>query len=314
MRQKFWTLLVFAAFLFAVSELTPTMADGSRVLKTPDQKHVIVFTDGKPTNINLNDLVDGASKVIQSGKDTITVTRKGDSLLINVNGKDMPDLPSLPADGTEGHRRMVFVTSDGKAGDVLTSSNQVFVLKDVQSDGTTKTFQLESSSDKKEVVVHDGAQVITLKLSDLADGETRSFTIGKHTLTITRKGDSFVIQLDGKDLPVAHGSPLGPDQDMKFVFVPHDGEAGKQIKMQYVTIKTDDNGNASSVTVMASSDTQELTAKVDGQTFTYSIKDMAEGESRTFAAGTHTIVVTKASGDYHLSIDGKACPSPKLPQ
>ena len=58
---------------------------------------------------------------------------------------------------------------------------------------------VEGGADQRVVVKVDDA-VETLALDDLADGESREFAAGDHTVTVTRHGDKLEVLLDGDEL------------------------------------------------------------------------------------------------------------------
>ena len=49
------------------------------------------------------------------------------------------------------------------------------------------------------LVAGDHEELQTLKLEDLADGETRTFGVGDHKVTVTRNGDKLSVNIDGME-------------------------------------------------------------------------------------------------------------------
>jgi hypothetical protein len=55
------------------------------------------------------------------------------------------------------------------------------------------------TTEEKLVLVGEGADAETFSLADLADGESRTFQGKTGTVTVSRKGDSFEVKIDGED-------------------------------------------------------------------------------------------------------------------
>lgn len=116
---------------------------------------------------------------------------------------------------------------------------------------------------KKMVKVNVNGDVDTLGLDDLADGETREFNAGEHTVIVTRNGNNLEVLLDGEEIDghVLPGSEKmiwvgenelldGHDEDLgRHVIVMKDGEAG-EIITKTVTIHSDcDDGEIDCETI-----------------------------------------------------------------
>jgi len=105
---------------------------------------------------------------------------------------------------------------------------------------------------EKIVKVNVNGNVDALRLDELADGETREFDAGEHTVTVTRNGSDLEVLLDGEEvgghvfpgsesmiwvgedgLPEGHADGLG-----RQVIVMKDGGEGELVT-QTVTIRTD---------------------------------------------------------------------------
>ncbi len=93
---------------------------------------------------------------------------------------------------------------------------------------------------RKMVKVNVNGDLESLELDDLADGETREFNAGEHTITVTRSGDELFVRLDGEEI----GGP-GPGSDplvwvTKDEFIEKGGDAGAR---RVVIMKRDCEGD-----------------------------------------------------------------------
>ncbi|MBX7220968.1 MAG: hypothetical protein K1Y36_13540 [Blastocatellia bacterium] len=320
MKLRLLSFVLFAATVFAVGSSVPTYAEGPRVIRTPDSQVVLVLNDGKPEHVRLQDLTEGASKTISSGNHTIVVTRRGNTLAVSLDGKELSDADLLPK-GKDGKPVMVFMSADGPGGNVEIRDSQVIMLKDDQNN----MLKVVADSQKKEVTVTQGGASQTIRLTDLAEGETRTFAAGQHNVTVTRQGDKLVLKVDGKEMghPVMLRSEGG--DKMFHVFVDQDGKPG-DVKERHIVVapkgeagqhqvivteevnRTSENGNApkeSNIRVMFQSKDGQMNVNADGQVYTFKVEGLNDGESRTFQAGTHTVVVTKTGDRFSVSVDGK---------
>ncbi len=129
--------------------------------------------------------------------------------------------------------------------------------------GAALAFADSDGEVKKMVKVNVNGDVDSLGLDDLADGETREFDAGDHTVTVTRNGNDLEVLLDGEEigghvlpgsermiwvgedgLPEGHAEGLG-----RQVIVMKDGGEGDMVT-QTVTIHTDcDDGEIDCETV-----------------------------------------------------------------
>ncbi len=116
---------------------------------------------------------------------------------------------------------------------------------------------------KKMVKVNVNGNVDSVGLDDLADGETREFNAGDHTVTVTRNGNDLEVLLDGEEigghvLPGSDrmiwvgedGLPEGHGEDLsRHVIVMKDGGEGEAL-IKTVTIQSDcDGGEADCETI-----------------------------------------------------------------
>jgi hypothetical protein len=70
----------------------------------------------------------------------------------------------------------------------------------VVAGGAVTAFADGDSELRKKVKVDVDGDVESFELDDLADGESREFEAGEHTITVTRSGDELSVLVDGEDL------------------------------------------------------------------------------------------------------------------
>jgi hypothetical protein len=66
--------------------------------------------------------------------------------------------------------------------------------------GAALAFADGDPASRQRVKVNVNGDVESLDLDDLADGESREFEAGEHTVTVTRTGDKLSVMLDGEDV------------------------------------------------------------------------------------------------------------------
>lgn len=112
----------------------------------------------------------------------------------------------------------------------------------------------------QQVVVDGDGTVQSIRLEDLADGESREIAAGNHTVTITRGGQQLEVLLDGKDLmggtPVDHGREAvvwvgeeGDGEAQAQRVVVFKGAEGKPAEARTVVIRTREGEGEEELTV-----------------------------------------------------------------
>lgn len=307
MRNRNFSLLAFTVWFLATFVISPNFtahAQGPHVLRTPDERNVFIFGKDKPTRIGVSDLADGESKTFTVHNSTILVTRKGESLTVLVDGKEVKDLDGMP--GEAGKR--VFIMTDHEGAhpiDGLTDG-QVMIFREKDGNGVVSNTKLIITNQGKNLTVFQNDAKTEYNVADFAEGESRTIVSGKATITATRKGEAFVLAKDGKEFPAEpvmirmrgdHFKVAAPgdakEGDHKFVFVEKIEKTDGPMK-----VKTFE----SSVNVMLD-DSQELMINNQGQVQKHSLKDMNDGETRTFTSGNDTIVVTKKDGHFQVLVN-----------
>jgi hypothetical protein len=150
----------------------------------------------------------------------------------------------------------------------------------------------EASDQRIVVKVNDSVEAI--ELEDLADGETREFTAGDHTIAVTRTGDRLDVHVDGSELlggaPGSHqietmvwvGDENAAEPDLERVFVMKGaGEASGEV--QTYTIRTRTGEGDGEVTL-------DIEAIADGGLA--ELDALGHAETMVFAPhGAHPVVV-----------------------
>jgi hypothetical protein len=141
-----------------------------------------------------------------------------------------------------------------------------------------------ATADEKLVVIDEGKGAETFKLDDLADGESRTFQGKTGAVTVTRKGDTFEVKIDGED------------GEQHITVTTGEGEEGK------VLIRKIEGGGEPHVMVMrhaGSKDGAAWTAE-DGKTI-----EITEGDGHAVfvGAGPHRHVFVGEGGE-HATVVG----------
>jgi len=199
-----------------------------KMMSSPGENQVMVMVGDDKTVLNLEDLADGETRTFEEGDHVITVTRHGDTLSVSVDGEEMPETPASLKDGKKTRiyitkkmgdgeaeasaEKFVWISKDKKTdgkndhvivlrkGDGEKVDIEKFVWKEKSGEGETKKLKVFISSENNEMVIHLNDETVTLSLDDFEEGISQTITMGDHTLIITRSGDQFKMNLDGKDL------------------------------------------------------------------------------------------------------------------
>jgi len=300
-------------------------ADETTVVKC-QKKAVIKLDGGDPIVLELKDLADGESKTYQSGEHTVVVTRKGDRIAVTVDGKEM-DLPGLQwedkdgqihifaQDGDEGQegKKLIFVTEDVEKGEGKDGSCQVVIHKQ-KGDGPNEVEVVKTVK----VIAGDGKVVVCgdedgklVEIEGLKKGETKVVTKDGKTFTVTRagedvewtgqEGDTFTVKVDDEGGAGEHKVILVQRKDGP------EGEAAAEKKV-LVLVLQDDAGQTSHVKIECREETgqePEVTVKINDETHLVKLGDLADGGSKTFRAGEHSIEVSRRGNALQLTLDGK---------
>lgn len=151
----------------------------------------------------------------------------------------------------------------------------------------------ESRVDKR-VVVNVNDTVETIGLEDLADGETREFEAGDHTVTVTRTGDKLDVRLDGDEVLGEMPGSLGIET---MVWVGDEDEAEPGTERVFVMKGAGDaNGEVGTYTIRTREDGGDhITVDVEA----VAAGDLADLEGLGAVANAETMIVTSADHGSH---------------
>ena len=109
--------------------------------------------------------------------------------------------------------------------------------------GVALVFAGDEPEQRKMVKVNVNGDVESLELEDLADGETREFEAGEHTVTVTRVGNELLVNLDGEEI-VTHPHHGMGDEHMVWItkdeLLEQHGEGGAK---RVMIVKSDCEGD-----------------------------------------------------------------------
>jgi len=178
----------------------------------------------------------------------------------------------------------------------LSWSHWILAAAIVLAGGVALVFADGGSELRKMVKVNVNGEVESLELDDLADGETREFDAGEHTVMVTRTGDELFVTLDGEEI----GSP-GSGSD-PLVWVTRDGltePVGEAGARRVVILKSDCEGDCEgaselrTITIHADCDDEiEDCEQID-----VDIDSMDEVEIHKLHVDGHPHAMFMASGD-----------------
>jgi hypothetical protein len=141
---------------------------------------------------------------------------------------------------------------------------------------------------EKIVKVNVNGNVDALSLDELADGETREFDAGEHTVSVTRTGDDFSVLLDGEEI----GGHMLSDFD-GMVWVGEGGSLeglGEGLERHVIVMKDGGEGEVLTRTVTIHADCDE--GETDCETVDVDV--MAHPHAMHFAGGggEHPMIIT----------------------
>lgn len=182
----------------------------------------------------------------------------------------------------------------------LTWSHWILAAAIVLAAGAALVFADSEPDVRKMVKVNVNGSVENLELEDLADGETREFDAGEHTVTVTRTGDELFVRLDGEEIG-GHG--LGSDA---MVWVTKDElieQAGEGGARRVMIVKSDCEGDCEGDcqgegelrTIMVHADCDEEID--DCEKIDIEVESMNELDIRELHAEGHPHAMVMTSGD-----------------
>jgi hypothetical protein len=160
---------------------------------------------------------------------------------------------------------------------------------------------------EKRVKVNINGDVESFQLEDFADGETRTFDAGAHTVTVTRNGDDLEVLLDGEalagDLMTASGS-----KSMIWVSEDEDGHLdGEGRRVMILKGHGDHEGEFRTITVTADCEgaPDECDEDIEIDIDMESIEELvASGEAHVIHAGSggETYFVGDEGGEHRVIV------------
>jgi hypothetical protein len=152
----------------------------------------------------------------------------------------------------------------------------------------------------KMVKVNVNGDVESLELDDLADGETREFAAGEHTVTVTRIGNELSVLLDGEEI----GGPGLGGQHM--IWVTKDelvgSGSGTAERMVIVTKDAGDESDLRTIMVHAECDSEvEDCEKLD-----IDIESLDDVDVHALGDHPHALLMTPGEGPRPLVVSTRA--------
>lgn len=151
---------------------------------------------------------------------------------------------------------------------------------------------------RKMVKVNVNGDVDSLELEDLADGETRTFDAGEHTVTVTRDGDELSVLLDGE--------PLGGPGGEHMVWVTEDellkeGDGGAR-RVMIVKKHGEGEGEVRTITIHAECDHEDD----DCEKLAIDVESLDEIDINDLEGHPHAMVMTSGDGAHPMIVKTRA--------
>jgi hypothetical protein len=142
----------------------------------------------------------------------------------------------------------------------------------------------DETTGEKLILVNEGAAAETFKLDDLRDGESRTFQRKTGAVTVTRKGDTFEVKIDGED------------GEQHITVTSGEGEEG------HILVRKIDGGDEPHVIVMRHAGTKDgaVWTGEDGETVEIT---EADGNAVFVGSGPHRHVFVGEGGE-HATVVG----------
>ena len=290
-----------------------------------EKKTILKLGKEAPIVLELKDLADGESKTYQNGDRTVVITRKGDRLMVAVDGKEI-ETAGLDWDDADGNahvfvcgegdgkdgQKMIFITEDAEKQDGKDGTHKI-VIRRQKGDGPGDETEVKTvrvvTEDGKVFVTGEGGEGL-VEIEDLKEGETRIVTKDGKTFTVTRGGDGVKVIRKGEDTFTVKVEGEDGDKEHQMVWVSKEGQAGEagELEKEVMVLLFQNDGDTDHVKIECQTGTgeeREVTIKINDETHRITLGDLADGGSKTFTAGAHSIVVTRRGDQLELTLDGK---------
>jgi hypothetical protein len=171
--------------------------------------------------------------------------------------------------------------------------------------GNERKVDLTYHSDDERLIIAIDGESAEISTAELASGETRTVTLGEHTLLITREDNAFRFMLDGEEISNMVFHVTSQDEDDEHVVVRRkDVHRLVEKSFDVSILETEEDGEGSKVIIKTLGPGRDVLICSAQGVMSLAVESFDDGESRELTLGENIVAVTREGDRLRLDING----------